>query len=95
MFDKVKYNKEYNEKNYEIIRFRVKIGQKEKLIEYAKEKYGSLNAYMNELIKKDMGDEWPGGVINLPLFLFFFGPLTGAQGHNSYKVSKEAQRPTT
>lgn len=55
-FDKVKYNNEYNKANYKRCIFNVPKG-KEILIEqhYTLKGYKSLNAYVNDLINRDMG----------------------------------------
>ncbi len=47
----------YNEKNYEPITLRVAIGQKELIKQHAKGEGKSLNAYIYDLIKKDMNIE--------------------------------------
>lgn len=43
----------YNEK-FDMIRFRVPAGEREKIKEYADKNYGSLNQMLNALIKKEM-----------------------------------------
>ena len=49
------YDNQYAKENYDRIIVQVKKGEKEFIKAYAKEKgYTSLNAYINELIKKDM-----------------------------------------
>lgn len=54
-YDKVKYNNEYNKKNYTELRFRVPKGQKEVIDNHWKEKgYKSFSAYIKTLIEKDM-----------------------------------------
>lgn len=54
-YDKVKYNAEYNKKNYTVLRFQVKKGEENKIKEHLKNKgYKSLNSYINDLIRKDM-----------------------------------------
>lgn len=55
-YEKVKYNNEYNKKNYTAVTIRLQKGQKEIIEEYRKSKgYSSLNSYINHLIYKDMG----------------------------------------
>ena len=55
-YDKVKYNNEYNKKNYTELRFRVPKGQKEAIDNHWKAKgYKSFSAYIKTLIEKDMG----------------------------------------
>lgn len=54
----------YNAKAYDRVNLVVPKGQKEQIQEYAKERGMSLNAYINNLIKADMGDRLtPGGVV--------------------------------
>mgnify|MGYP004462047415 FL=1 len=54
----------YNAKVYDRVNLVVPKGQKEQIQEYAKEHGMSLNAYINNLIKADMGDKLkPGGVV--------------------------------
>lgn len=45
----------YNEKAYDRIEVKVYKGQKDKIKAHAESKGMSLNAYINELIEKDMG----------------------------------------
>ena len=47
----------YNAKAYDRINLLVKKGQREKIKAHAESKGMSLNGYINELIKKDMGNE--------------------------------------
>ena len=55
LYEKISYNREYNEKNYDRISLTVQKGKKEEIREYAKEKYNeSVNAYINRLIAEDM-----------------------------------------
>lgn len=54
-FNKQKYDNEYAKNNYDRCIFNLQKGEKAKLEKHWKEKgYKSLNAYINELIKKDM-----------------------------------------
>ena len=54
----------YNAKAYDRVNLVVPKGQKEQIQEYAKEHGMSLNAYINNLIKIDMGNRLtPGGVV--------------------------------
>ncbi|MDD6825041.1 MAG: antitoxin [Oscillospiraceae bacterium] len=46
----------YNEKAYERITLRVKMGNKSIIEDYAAEKGMSLNGYINKLIADDMGE---------------------------------------
>ena len=47
----------YNAKAYDRIALSVKKGQRDKIKAHAESKGMSLNGYINELIKKDMGNE--------------------------------------
>lgn len=54
-FDKVKYNNEYNKQTYDRCIFNVPKGQKVVIENHLKALgYKSLNAYVNDLIKRDM-----------------------------------------
>ena len=54
----------YNAKAYDRVNLVVPKGQKEQIQEYAKEHSMSLNSYINNLIKTDIGDRLtPGGVV--------------------------------
>ncbi len=46
-------NKKYHSK-FEVVRFRVKLGELAKIKAYAEQQGKSLNAYINDLIKADM-----------------------------------------
>ena len=52
-----KAKNKYNAKAYDQIPLRVKAGEKEKLQAHAQQKGMSLNAYIVDLIKKDMRTE--------------------------------------
>ncbi len=53
-YDKVKYNNEFNKQAYDRLNIQVPKGQKKVLEEHWKSlSYNSLNAYINDLIKKD------------------------------------------
>jgi uncharacterized protein (DUF1778 family) len=54
MFDKIKYNNEFNQKNYERIDLRVKKGKKEIIKKAADEQKTSINTYINDLIDKNL-----------------------------------------
>lgn len=55
MYDKVKYNNEYNKQTYDRLNIQVPKGQKAVIEEHWRSKgYKSLNAYVNDLINKDM-----------------------------------------
>ena len=45
----------YNAKAYEQLPIRVKMGEKDKIKAFAEQKGMSLNSYVVELIKRDMG----------------------------------------
>lgn len=54
-YDKVKYNNQYNKENYTAVTLRLKKGEKEFINEHWKKLgYGSLNEFINDLIKKDI-----------------------------------------
>ena len=56
-YDKVKYNAQYNKQNYTELKLRIPKGRKAIIEEHWKAKgYKSLNAYVNDLIRKDMED---------------------------------------
>ena len=50
----IKATAKYNAKTYERIEIKVKKGEKQVIIDYAKSKGKSVNAYITGLIKKDM-----------------------------------------
>ncbi len=57
----------YNAKAYDRVNLVVPKGQKEQIQEYAQERGMSLNGYINNLIKADMGDRLTlGGVVKNP-----------------------------
>lgn len=59
-FDKVKYNQEYNKKNYKEVKIYMSADKKTLLKKHSKEKgFDSVNAYVNELIRKDMNESTP------------------------------------
>ena len=63
-FDKQKYDDEYAKQNYDRCIFNVPKGQKAVIEEYWKAKgYKSLNAYVNDLIQRDMNGT-PGIQVN-------------------------------
>lgn len=51
----------YNAKAYDRVNLVVPKGQKELIQTYAQEKGLSLNGYINDLIRADMGDRLPAG----------------------------------
>lgn len=54
-FDKVKYDNDYAKNNYDRIPINVPKGQKEVIKFHAKKKgFESINAYINDLIRKDL-----------------------------------------
>ena len=53
-FDQIAYQNQYNKENYDRVTVMLPKGQKELLRTYAKEKNMSLNAFISELIKKEM-----------------------------------------
>lgn len=58
IFDKVKYNNNYNKETYDRLNIQVPKGKKEKIEQHRKAKgYKSLNAYVNDLIDRDMAGE--------------------------------------
>lgn len=58
VFNQIKYNNKYNKDNYDRLNIQVPKGKKKEIDEYRKAKgYSSLNAYVNELIRKDMQGE--------------------------------------
>lgn len=62
-FDKQKYDNDYAKQNYDRCIFNVPKGQKAVIEAHWKKKgYKSLNAYVNELIRRDMAGEESGGV---------------------------------
>lgn len=57
-YEKVKYNNEYNKQAYDRLNIQVPKGQKEIIKKHSESKgYSSLNAYVNDLITKDMTEE--------------------------------------
>lgn len=57
-YDKVKYNNKYNKETYDRLNIQVSKGKKEIIEKHWKAKgYKSLNAYINDLITKDMNQE--------------------------------------
>lgn len=57
-FNYSKYVNEFAKENYDRIIVNVKKGQKESIDKFRKERgYSSLNAYINELIRRDMNGE--------------------------------------
>lgn len=53
----IKASNKYNKNNYERIEIVVKKGEKAKIKDYAEKKGKSTNAYITELIYKDMESE--------------------------------------
>lgn len=53
-YNKTKYNNEYNKTNYERLNILVKKGMKDYIEERAKEKFNSINQYVNSLIITDL-----------------------------------------
>ncbi|MDD7279877.1 MAG: antitoxin [Oscillospiraceae bacterium] len=47
----------YNKKAYDTTTLRVRKGQLERILQYAKENGESLNGYINRLISQDMGEK--------------------------------------
>ena len=54
---RINANRKYNEKAYDRLAVSVYKGQREQITAYAQRKGMSLNAYINSLIKSDMGEE--------------------------------------
>lgn len=54
---RIRANNKYTAKAYDDLKVRVYKGQREQITAYAQRKGMSLNAYINSLIKSDMGDE--------------------------------------
>ncbi|MBD5531707.1 MAG: hypothetical protein HDQ98_05825 [Lachnospiraceae bacterium] len=62
-FDEVKYKNDFAKEKYDRIIVNVKKGQRSVIDSYRKEKgFASLNAYINELIRKDMNENTSGNV---------------------------------
>ena len=62
-YDKVKYNNAFNKEAYDRASINFPKGQKAVIEAHWKKKgYKSLNAYVNELIRRDMAGEESGGV---------------------------------
>lgn len=58
IFNSTKYKNEYNKNAYDRLIINVPKGQKAEIEEYRKAKgYSSLNAFINELIRKEMQGE--------------------------------------
>lgn len=61
MFDQIKYQNDYNRENYARLSVLVKKNDKPNIEQHWKNKgYKSFNAYVNELIRKDMNDNSMG-----------------------------------
>lgn len=62
-FDEIKYKNDFAKEKYDRIIVNVKKGQRSIIDAYRKEKgFASLNAYINELIRKDMNENESGNV---------------------------------
>lgn len=59
-YNKVSYNREYNEKNYDRISLTVPKGKKDEIKAYAESKGETVNAYINRLIDEDMKNKKGG-----------------------------------
>lgn len=56
-FDKIKYNNAYNKENYARLSIQVPLEDRSEIDNHWKSKgYKSFNAYVNELIRKDMNE---------------------------------------
>ena len=56
-FEKVKYNNQYNKEHYARLNIQVPLAKKNEIENHWKSKgYKSLNAYVNDLIDKDMSN---------------------------------------
>ncbi len=56
-YDKIKYNNQYNKENYARLSIQVPIKDKDIIENHWKSKgYKSFNAYVNDLIRKDMNE---------------------------------------
>lgn len=67
-YDKVAYNTKYNKENYTELKFRIPKGQKDIIkAHWVSKGYSSLNAYINELIRRDMeqGAEESSKTVNI------------------------------
>lgn len=77
MFNSSKYKNDYAREHYARLSVFVPIEDKEKIEKYCKNKgFKSLNAYINELIRRDMNEEtnevWKaGGMTWLHCFAFY------------------------
>ena len=61
-FDQIKYQNKYNKEHYARVNVCIPIEDREKVYEHWKKKgYKSFNAYINDLIRKDMNNE-PGNI---------------------------------
>lgn len=56
-FDQIKYNNQYNREHYARLSVQVPLNERESIDTHWKSKgYKSFNAYVNELIRKDMNE---------------------------------------
>ena len=54
-YDKIKYNNEFNKNAYDRMSVNLPKGKKQIVLEHCKQKgFSSFNAYVNDLIQKDM-----------------------------------------
>ncbi len=53
-FNKVKYNNDFNKNNYDRLNIVVPKGQKQVIQDFAKSKGKSLNAFVYELVQKEI-----------------------------------------
>lgn len=62
-FDQIKYQNQYNKENYARLSVQVPKADRDMIDEHWKSKgYKSFNAYVNELIRKDMNENGNGGI---------------------------------
>lgn len=56
-YDKIKYNNQYNKENYARLSIQIPKQDREKIDNFWRSKgYKSFNAYINDLIRKDMNE---------------------------------------
>lgn len=79
VYNKIEYNNKYNKENYDRLNIQVPKGKKAIIQTYAESKgYKSLNAYVNDLIDKNIS----GGGKTLEMI----GPLRGLRSSASGNV---------